>query len=325
MSKPARIPAAARADATSPQLARQVVKQRVRAAVYYWERVAKRDKPRVEDVHQLRVWSRRSMAAIELFLPFFHAKPASELLGILDKARKRAGKARDCDVLLAKLDKRTRAALAEHLETLKTGRAEAAEKLQHAYRKKVRSGKVADCLAELQKDSAAAKGTAKSNGHVPPQLLFGEFFRQQFAVAAADFLQQLRPAKATLRRIHDLRIDGKHVRYALEIGMPSLPKQQGKLLYAALESLQEQLGEICDDLAFAEQFRKLAADLKEKQQVRLLKEATRHDQQAHAGLVKFSRWWKSANGRKKLQRQLAVLFLEKKAKTASQRRTSQTK
>jgi CHAD domain-containing protein len=244
------------------------------------------------------------MAAIELFLPFFAAKPAAELIGILNKARKRAGKARDCDVLLSELDKRTRAALAEHLDTLKAGRAKSAEKLQRSYRKQVRAGKVADCLEALQKDSAAAK----SNGHVPPQAKFGVWFLSQFAAATADFVQQLRPAKASLRRVHQLRIDGKHVRYALEIGLPSLPKQQGKQLYSSLENLQEQLGEICDDLAFAEQFRELAADLKEKQQARLEKEAARYDQQAKAGLAKFSRWWKAASGRKKLQRQLASLF-----------------
>ncbi|WP_254508829.1 CHAD domain-containing protein [Anatilimnocola floriformis] len=328
MSKPARIPAAAQADAAAPQLARKVVKQRVQAAVFYWERVAKRDKPRVEDVHQLRVWSRRSMAAVELFLPFFAAKPAAELLGMLNKARKRAGKARDCDVLLAKLDKRTREALAEHLETLKTGRAESAEKLQSAYRKKVRSGKVADCLADLQKESAAKNHSAKSNGHVPPQAQFGVWFLTQFAASSADFIQQLRPAKASLRRIHQLRIDGKHVRYALEIGLPALPKAAGKQLYASLEALQEQLGEICDDLAFAERFRELAAGLKEKQQARLEKEAARHDEQAQAGFEKFSRWWRAANGRKKLQRQFAAIFapladIKPRGSKPAQRRKSQ--
>lgn len=304
MSKPARIPAAARADALAPKLARQVIKQRIQAAVDYWERVAKQDKPRVEDIHQLRVWSRRAMAAIQLFAPLLAAEPATELLTILNKARKRAGKARDCDVLLQTLDSNARKALAEPLQALKKGRAESAEKLRRSYRKKVRSGDLQEWSKTLQKQFPVTG----DNGHASPPVAFGPWFVLQFAVVSAPFLKQLKPAKPLLRQIHPLRIEGKRVRYALEIGLPSLPKQSGKQLYAALENLQEQLGTICDDQALAEQYRELAKELKEKSQARLLKQAAQHDQQAQAGFVKFSRWWRAANGRKKLLQLFAAIL-----------------
>jgi len=326
VSKPARIPAFARADALAPTVARQVVKQRVQAAVRCWERVAKRDKPRVDDIHQLRVWSRRAMAAVELFSPLVAPQAAAELLGILNKARKRAGNARDYDVLQKKLDKQSREDLSHALEVLKTRRAHAADKLRKSYRKQVHSGKIQDLQRELPK-----AGSAGDNGHAPLPVKFGPWFLQHFADATVDFATQLRPAKPSLRRIHPLRIEGKLIRYALEIGLPSLPKQQGKQLYASLEELQEQLGEICDHLAFAEQFRELAADLKARQRDRVLKEAARHDRQAKAGFTKFGRWWRSANGRKKLQQQFAALLAKPAAaklprartKAVSQRRKTQ--
>lgn len=317
MSKPARIPAAARADALAPKLARQVVKQRIEAAVYYWQRVAKQDKPRVEDIHQLRVWTRRAMAAIQLFSSLLPAEPAAELLKILNKARKRAGQARDCDVLLKTLDSNARKALAEGLKVLKAGRAESAEKLERSYRKKVRSGKLQEVSRALQKPLPHAS----NNGHVSP-LQFGGWFQQQFAVIAAPFLKQLRPAKPQQRRIHQLRIEGKRVRYALEIGLPSLPKQAGKQLYAALENLQEQLGAICDDQALAAQYRELAEGIKGKPQARLLKQAEQHAQQEQVGVAKFGRWWRAANGRKKLVQALeAILPSRPNAKLLAQRRT----
>jgi CHAD domain-containing protein len=304
MSKPARIPAAARADALAPKLARQVVKQRIEAAIYYWQRVARHDKPPVEDIHQLRVWSRRAMAATQLFAPLLAAEPAAELLAILNKARKRAGKARDCDVLLKTLDANTRKLLDEALQELKKGRAESAEKLRRSYRKKVRSGDLQEWSKALQKQLPVAG----DNGHASPPLEFGSWFLQQFAVVAAPFLKQLRPAKPLQRRIHPLRIEGKRVRYALEIGLPSLPKQAGKQLYAALENLQEQLGAICDDQALAAQYRELAAGLKSKQQARLLQQAAQHERQELAGFAKFSRWWRAANGRKKLLQHFAAIL-----------------
>ena len=314
MSKPARIPAAARADALATKLARQVIKQRVHAALHYWERVAKRDKPRVEDIHQLRVWSRRAIAAIQLFAPLLAAEPAAELLEILNKARKRAGKARDCDVLLQTLDKSTRGALAEALEALLDGRAEAAEKLRRSYRKRVRSGDAREALQQLQK--RIPTGGDKSN---ESPIEFGVWFQLQFAVVTATFLKQLRPAKPLPSRIHPLRIEGKRVRYALEIGLPSLPKRTGKELYASLENLQEQLGAICDDQALAEQYRELAAALQGKQQAQLRKEAGRHDSQAQSGVRKFLSWWRAAGGRKKLQQQFAAILAP--AEVARQPRT----
>jgi CHAD domain-containing protein len=304
MSKPARIPAFALADAQASKVARQVIKQRVQAAADYWKRVAKDSKPRVEDIHQLRVWSRRAMAALHLFAPLLPAAPTAELLQILNKARKQAGKARDCDVLLASLDKKTRAALAEVLPAVKEQRAESAAKLARSYRKKVRSGDLQEYNREVQK----LLPLAGDNGHVPPPVEFGPWFLLQFAVVSAELLKQLRLAKLSQRRAHELRIDGKRVRYALEIGLPSLPKQSGKQLYAALENLQEQLGALCDEQAQAEQFREFAKPLKAKQRARLLKLAADKDRRAATIFRQFNRWWRATNGRKKLVAQFSAMF-----------------
>jgi CHAD domain-containing protein len=318
MSKPARIPAFARASAAAPQIARRVIKERAATAVHYWERIAKKEKPRAEDIHQLRVWSRRTIAAIELFAPLLAAKPAAELSGILNKARKRAGKARDCDVLLKTLDQSARSSLGEALEVLKTHRQKSADKLRRSYRKEVRSGELRDWSRKVQKELPATSG---QNGKAPPAVEFGPWFQQQLAIITAGFSKQLRPAKPSARRVHPLRIEGKRLRYALEIGLPSLPKQTGRQLYASLERLQEQLGQICDDHALAEQYRELAKGLKPKQRTKLIAAAQRHEEAAQAACKKFARWWRAAAGRKKLLRQLAAAIVPREvAELAKPRR-----
>lgn len=318
MSKPARIPAFATADAHASKVARQVIKQRVQAAADYWKRVAKHDKPRVEDIHQLRVWSRRAMAALQLFAPLLAAEPTTEMLQILNKARKQAGKARDCDVLLLSLDKDARNALADALSIMKQQRAESAAKLAKSYRKKVRSGDLSECSRALNKKLPAIGAT----GHVPPQIEFGPWFLQQFAVVSAELLKQLRPAKPSQPRAHSLRIEGKRIRYALEIGLPSLPMQAGKQLYSALENLQEQLGSLCDAQAQAAQFRELAKTLKPSHRTRLHQAAAENDRRAAAMFRSFARWWKAANGRKKLLQQFAVLLTPPEVAELKPRRTA---
>lgn len=323
MSKLDRTPAAARATAPVEKLARQVVKLRVQAAVHYWEQVAKRTTPRESDVHQLRVWSRRAIASIELFSSLLPAEPTADLLRILNKTRKRAGQARDCDVLLGTLDKSARAILAEPLQALRKLRQESAEKLRHSYRKKVHAGKVRECLQAVQKKLPAPG----ENGQALPRAQFGPWFQRQFSQCCAAFIKQLRVARPSQRRVHPLRIEGKKVRYALEIGLPSLPKVAGKQLYASLEQLQQQLGEICDDEALAEQYRELAKELKPKQRAKLVEAAENHRSQAQTGFVTFTRWWQAATGRKKLLRQLTGILLPPEvsalAKPRLQRRKSQ--
>ncbi|QDU28736.1 CHAD domain protein [Anatilimnocola aggregata] len=324
MPKLDRIPAAARASAPVDRLAREVVKQRVRAVVSYWQKAAQRKSPRVEDIHQLRVWSRRSLAALQLFASVLPPEPMADLAKILNKARKRAGNARDCDVLKRTLDKRARKLLAEFLVVLKQQRQEAADKLRHAYEKKVKSGHLRDCCkAVLKKPSTA------NNGKVHPQLSFGPWFQSQFDKVTEPFVKQLRVSKPAQRKIHALRIEGKRVRYALEIGLPSLPKTQGKQLYAALEGLQQQLGDVCDDLALAAKYRELAGELKAADRAALRDTSEQHDQQAQAGFAKFARWWQAPTGRKKLLKLLAAVTSPSKnsptAAKPAQRRKSKLK
>jgi CHAD domain-containing protein len=319
MVKPTRIPVNARAHVDAPKVARQVVKQRVRAAVQYWEQVARRDKPRVEDIHQLRVWCRRSIAALQLFAPLLNSQHTEELSRILNKARKRAGPARDYDVLLKTLDKSSRTLLRHALALFRERREEAAAKLRKAYRKQIRSGKVRDLLRELLKTPAA---TAKQNGKAPRRVEFGPWFQRQFAAVVVPFRKLLLPAKPSLRGIHPLRIEGKRVRYALEIGLPALPEPAGAELYAALESLQEQLGQICDHQAHAQQYRDLAKELPPAQRRSLIAAAKRHDQEAKVGYQKFVRWWSSSRGRKQLLRFLTAACTPPTTKVAAAPRKS---
>jgi CHAD domain-containing protein len=317
MPKLNRIPAGARADAPVDKLARDVVKQRVRAAIHYWERAAKRGSPRVDDIHQLRVWSRRAKAALQLFASRLPEESTAEVMRILKKVRKRAGQARDCDVLLDTLDKRSRNVLTEALEQLEEQRQECAKRLRRSYRKNVKSGELLNLLQSLEKKSQLSS----HNGKAAPPLPFGPWFQQQFVGITADLRRQLRISRPGERRIHPLRIAGKQVRYALEIGLPALSKLTGRQLYEALEQLQEHLGDICDHQTLAEQYRDLAQDLKPKQRTYLIEAADKHLQQAHAGWTKFIRWWTGAGGRNKLLRLLNAVQPLKKTQRQGGRQT----
>lgn len=310
MPKLERFPSAARASAAVFKVARSVVKQRVSATLLYWKRVADRNQPREEDVHQLRVWSRRAIASVELFRSELAAEPAEELVRILNKLRKRAGKIRDIDVLLTSLDKSQRKQLVRTRNALKDRRARQSERVRRSYRKRLKSGDLPQLLKNALKpkdaseklaDKRASERRKASRNNGQHQTEFGGWFLREFATAAGSLRSKLRVAKLTEPQIHSLRIVAKQVRYALEIGLQVLPKEVGQTLYGELELIQQKLGEICDSLALAEQFRDLSQNEDDKTERKLLLAiADTHRRDAKTAIAALGPWWKSPAGRKKL-------------------------
>src|SRR3954465_835379 len=87
------------ADATVQAALQTLWWQRSRAVAFYLRQLKKEKSPTVETVHQLRVWSRRTTAVIDLFGPDKPEGPWKKLRKHLKKIRKHADDVRDYDVL----------------------------------------------------------------------------------------------------------------------------------------------------------------------------------------------------------------------------------
>src|SRR4030095_1505962 len=64
---------------------------------------AEQDDPDGEHVHQLRVWSRRAVAALDLYQDWMPQRRYEWMRNQLNRIRHAAGEARDCDVLIRRL------------------------------------------------------------------------------------------------------------------------------------------------------------------------------------------------------------------------------
>ena len=87
------------ADVPVDRVAKKALQARLRAVNWYLDAV-KSDE--AEPVHQLRIWTRRSAAALDLFAPTIPPRRRRWLKRKLRKIRRTAGRVRDLDVLLAR-------------------------------------------------------------------------------------------------------------------------------------------------------------------------------------------------------------------------------
>ena len=226
--------------------ARTVLQARAAGVEHYLKSVKRRPGADPEDVHQLRVATRRLAAALSIFKPCLDRRARRRLRRATRNLRRAAGAVRDRDVQQTLLNERF-----NHAERLP---ASVIEWFRREWQTERRS---------LQKELKLAL------------LRWAVRFRQSVAaslvsLAAANVESNVRPAKlvttarATLRRrltqlraagrrelhdldnLHQLRIAAKRLRYAMEVFAACYPREFQHDLYLEVERIQEDLGNIND-------------------------------------------------------------------------------
>jgi CHAD domain-containing protein len=195
----------------------------------------------VEALHDLRVASRRLRAFLDVFEP---------ILGT--SMRKRAGKPlrritrvvralRDWDVQIGLIEARaslattdaTRAALEHLLERTNLKRDEEATRTANRY-EKIRFGRVRDAVSEALEEVLAHI----SKTDMDPRRLAWNLLAPSVADVERDHPEG---SDEQPEQMHQLRIDAKKLRYAVELFEPVLGAEYSAL-YARLRALQELLG-----------------------------------------------------------------------------------
>lgn len=213
-------------------------------AVHRWlKRVRHQWQNDPEPVHQLRVATRRARVAVQLFSRLLGPDEVAWVERYLKRLRKTAGAARDWDVLIDRL---------------------ATAPLKQVVGKKDRA-RVLDCLQE-QRHSAQlalhpATGKSKrqrfrakagqllkslSRGGKTASLSVRELANDELRPLVQTFLQQAHMGLESIDQIHQIRIAGKHVRYALEVFASALPPTVRDAASGTFAELQEKLGAIND-------------------------------------------------------------------------------
>lgn len=236
----------------------------------------------IEHVHQLRVSSRRSAAALRAFTPLMSKKP-HKLKDWLGRIRLAAGPARDIDVLMDRFAQESSpGAVTQYAaERLAQERNEAQRALVDVSKQAIK-GKL-DRIVELTLRLLSKKRDPRT---------LGEFGTKAVRLAYTPFAQLMHAQESTIEELHELRIAGKRLRYSLEIFHGLFPTKLREEIYPLVEDLQGRLGEINDHATAQALFQSWigvmpADELAAQVAQRVVKEREDSERMSRA----FRRWW----------------------------------
>jgi len=220
------------------EAARDLLAARLRSVQKALEPAAERALLNVEYVHQLRVATRRAAAGLRVFDAFVPTKDARRVKATLRSLRRAAGDARDWDVFAAGLD-----------DSPALTAAPAAKDYLLGYANGQRA------VAQLFLGAAAeeqAEGLAKQVERLPQNVSddeatgLGYLARTAMAALFADLQALLTAGPKSPGELHQLRIQCKRTRYAMEVFAGCYQPAFREVIYPAIEDVQGILGTVQD-------------------------------------------------------------------------------
>lgn len=254
-----------------------------------------------EQVHQLRVATRRALAAIKAFDELLPAKRQAWFEKQLRRLRQAAGEARDLDVLTTRLahDLDRGAAPAARPSTASVGGRTARGRLVAMLsRQRVVSRQPIRNRYEWLLEADWTKRTERLLEHLERQPSTGKrssfqaYASHRFRPLVDHFFTAADRRMRTAEELHTFRIEGKKIRYILEIFATVFPERVRSRCYAALEQLQETLGDFTDHAAAADRFRRWSRDDAAAAHREVLERLRHHEQRlANRARKDFAKWW----------------------------------
>lgn len=229
-------------ESPASQVARVAVGERLAVVSDYLPLAADQYRDDIEYVHQLRVGTRRAMAALALFDRLLPAGRSEWMRKQLKKTRRAAGDARDLDVLLERLDNSLGEALGPEVTGTLVRRFRQERKLAqppivNIAQKLARKDFNRRIDAMVERIRWREQGKEPTLGEIAPRLM-QPIANEFHAAGAADL--------TVIENLHQFRIAGKQLRYAMELLAGGFADPFRKELYPVVEQMQQQLGTLND-------------------------------------------------------------------------------
>jgi CHAD domain-containing protein len=235
----------ARPEQAVLEVARHTLQVRLAAVQYYLPLAAEKADEDIENVHQLRVSSRRATAAVGLYAPLLPRREVSWWKKQLRRIRRAAGNARDLDVLAQRQGGENGEGSHHFLADLRRLRKEAQRPLVAIHRKLCRQGRLEKHLSAILPKS--------SPGH--QQRRFDDWAKRRLRKTLKRFWKAAPSGTPGMDRLHLFRIRTKQLRYTIELVSSVFPEAIRTELYPVVEQLQDRLGTLHDHVAALERLR----------------------------------------------------------------------
>ena len=270
-------------ESTVADAARSSLQHRVQAVMEFLPLASEHSDENLEYVHLLRVWTRRSMAAITLYKKFLPKKQLRRLRKKLERIRDVAGEARDLDVLLGQIMPQE-SIVSNSLEARIRRRREKAQRPIHRCFRRMHKHRRLEKLLKNLLQSVSDNGESAQS--------FGNWAQAAMRCVTDRFSQAFPSDQNDLRAMHRFRIRVKNLRYAMELLAPALPVELKDSVYPRIQELQDLLGKINDRAVAIFRLNKwLATCPRSVDRCELTKELAQESEQLIQAQKCFYGWW----------------------------------
>jgi CHAD domain-containing protein len=230
-------------DDRTSDIAVRTLTARFAAVQHYLPLAAEKAEEDAEYVHELRVWTRRASAALDLYVDFLPRRRREWMKGQLKRLRRAANDARDYDVLAQRLAKEHPGPESERwLEKVRTQRCKAQRPIVAIHERLKHDDRFARRIVKLLR-RVRRRGKKMA---VPEASHFRDWARSSLRPLVQRFFKAAPADGMDVSALHQLRIRGKELRYAMELLAGAFPLDFREKLYPVIETLQDKLGEIND-------------------------------------------------------------------------------
>lgn len=276
-------------DDSVARIGRRALGSRLQRVCHYLDLAVRRSATETENVHQLRVFSRRAAAALEIFEAWLPPRRGRWISKQVKKIRRAAGEARDLDVLLMRWthrDSQMPAAQSELLlEHVGAMRREAQRPIRKI-RKKLRRKRFARHAVKF------LKRLRNRAGDEPCGERFVCMARVALSRLVTPYLAAGDGELNAVETLHAFRIQGKQVRYAMEIFAGAFDAEFRGEVYPLVVALQERLGAINDHVTADAYLVRWHAEIEAGPLQEAIATGRLHEQQALAlARQEFLCWW----------------------------------
>lgn len=253
----------------------------------------------VEYIHQLRVGTRRAGAVVSEFKEYWPEKLHLRLEKSLKRLRRAAGAARDWDVMKEALQER-RGSVSEtewpgidYLLAYAQGERETAQRNLEQVSRKVSIAELNDLWNEAESFAKQPRKNSKLRTlRDLASIRIPEHFQLLHELASGDL--------SDYEHLHQVRIQGKRLRYAMELFVDCFKPPFKKDLYPVIEEMQEILGQANDSHVALDRLGAACRQLQKAGGVKWRKAQPGcdallafHEERLLAQQTAFIRWWQN--------------------------------
>lgn len=256
-------------------------------------------------VHELRVSTRRADTALKLFSMMLPRHRSSRLKKCLREIRRSASAAREYDVLCQRLTMDlSQPSAVQFLEKIRSERQKAYGPIQAVYQRMKKYSRFDRMVLKLlRRVWPRDKTTGK-----PKDPRFGKWALTRLRSIIDKYFKHASNTEMNATELHHFRIRTKELRYEIELLASALPPIFIEQIYPVIETLQQLLGEINDQVTLLDllhQTIQASDDTSETEYLQSLYKA----EQVHLTLSRqaFFEWWTPALRKEIQSRFLAII------------------